>query len=101
MSKLMKHINEVKVTLTPFNPNAKSSRLFLSRILTDEVKIDNPALKVSTSVMSDFNAIPSIHVTYRDGKKLDIHPGDMKVNDVLTLVNKHAKKLQEEQDANA
>lgn len=34
-----------------------------------------------------------------DGKKLDIYPGDMKVNDVLTLVNKHAKKLQEEQDA--
>ncbi|RUP46008.1 hypothetical protein BC936DRAFT_147463 [Jimgerdemannia flammicorona] len=98
---LMKHINEVKVTLAPFSITAKSSRLFLARIMTDKARIANPALKVSTTILSDVDAKPSINVTYRDGKKLEVQAGEMNIDSVIMIVNKHAKKLQEEQDATA
>lgn len=76
-----------------------SLRIFLSRIITSDSMAANPALKIVTDSHADVARGASISITYKDGKTLDLKTDDMKVNDVLRQVGKHARKLQEKEDA--
>jgi len=58
-------------------------------------------LKIVTSSHADINKAPTLSITYKDGKTLELQTGDMKVNDVLRQVGKHARKLQEKEDASS
>ncbi|KAG0359120.1 39S ribosomal protein L44, mitochondrial [Podila minutissima] len=100
-SSMSKFMTQVKVTMAPFSPTSKASKIFLSRIITNDALAANPALKIVTSSHADVNKAPTISVTYKDGKTLELQTGDMKVNDVLRQVGKHARKLQEKEDASA
>ncbi|GJJ76419.1 large subunit ribosomal protein L53 [Entomortierella parvispora] len=98
---MTRFLTQVKVTLAPFAPASKTSKIFLSRIITSDALAANPTLKIVTDSHADISKPPTISVTYKDGKTLDINAGDMKVNDVLRQVGKHARKLQEKEEANA
>ncbi|KAG0174035.1 hypothetical protein DFQ28_008897 [Apophysomyces sp. BC1034] len=98
---LVKHITEVKLALSPFNITSKSSRLFLNRINTSESRKINPTIKINTSVLTDPKAPSTLQVIYRDGKQLDVKPDNLKIDNILQLVNKHAKKLDEAEQAKA
>ncbi|KAG0343034.1 39S ribosomal protein L44, mitochondrial [Podila humilis] len=98
---MAKFLTQVKVTMAPFSPASKSSKIFLSRIITNASLTANPTLKIVTSSHADVNKAPSISVTYKDGKTLELQTADMKVNDVLRQVGKHARKLQEKEEASA
>jgi hypothetical protein len=73
----------------------------LSRIITSDSLAVNPTLKIVTDSHADVLKPATIHVTYKDGKTLDLKASEMKVNDVLRQVGKHARKLQEKEDATA
>ncbi|KAG0050885.1 39S ribosomal protein L44, mitochondrial [Gryganskiella cystojenkinii] len=98
---MAKFMTQVKVTLAPFSPASKTSKIFLSRIITSDALTANPALKIITESHADVSKPPKITVTYKDGKTLDINAGEMKVNDVLRQVGKHTRKLQEKEEASA
>ncbi|KAK3836453.1 MAG: hypothetical protein JOS17DRAFT_734227 [Linnemannia elongata] len=98
---MSKFLTQVKVTMAPFAPASKSSKIFLSRIITNDAMAANPTLKIVTESHADLNKPPVISVTYKDGKTLQLLTGDMKVNDVLRQVGKHARKLQEKEEASA
>ncbi|KAG0369065.1 hypothetical protein BGZ54_000432 [Gamsiella multidivaricata] len=85
--------------MAPFSPASKTAKIFLSRIITSDATAANPTLKIVTDSHADVTKSATIHVTYKDGKTLDLKADDMKVNDVLRQVGKHAKKLQEKEDA--
>ncbi|KAI9360178.1 hypothetical protein BD770DRAFT_46673 [Pilaira anomala] len=95
----MRQITEIKVALAPFNAASKSSRLFLNRVNTNGARKVNPTIKINTSILSDVNAPSHIQVVYRDGQKLALEADKMKINNILQVVNKHAKKLEEIEQA--
>ncbi|KAK9766100.1 hypothetical protein K7432_005063 [Basidiobolus ranarum] len=96
---MLKHIKEVKVHISPFNTKSKSARLLLSRIVTNESKLSNPNCKIITNYLNDNNAPSNVQVTFRDGKQFDLRSNDMKIDDILSIVQKHSKKLQELEDS--
>ncbi|KAI7822132.1 hypothetical protein BC939DRAFT_454082 [Gamsiella multidivaricata] len=96
---MSKFLTQVKVSMAPFSPASKTAKIFLSRIITSDATAANPTLKIVTDSHADVTKSATIHVTYKDGKTLDLKADDMKVNDVLRQVGKHAKKLQEKEDA--
>ncbi|KAF7730194.1 39S ribosomal protein L44, mitochondrial [Apophysomyces ossiformis] len=98
---LVKHITEIKLALSPFNVASKSSRLFLNRINTNEARKINPTIKIQTNVLNDPTAPSHLHITYRDGKQLEVSTDKLKIDNIMQLVNKHAKKLEEAEQANA
>ncbi|KAF9283866.1 39S ribosomal protein L44, mitochondrial [Mortierella alpina] len=98
---MSKFLTQVKVSMAPFSPASKSAKIFLSRIITNDSMAANPALKIVTQSHADVTKAPLISITYKDGKTLDLQTGEMKVNDVLRQVGKHARKLQEKEDATA
>jgi len=95
---MLKYINKVDIKFAPFSPSAKSSRLFLARIMTDKARLVNPNAIINTTVLSHPNEDPTIDIIYRDGKKLHLRSGNKSVDDVLYIVNKHLRKLKEEED---
>ncbi|KAF9954693.1 39S ribosomal protein L44, mitochondrial [Mortierella alpina] len=98
---MSKFLTQVKVSMAPFSPASKSAKIFLSRIVTNDAMAANPALKIVTQSHADVTKAPQISIIYKDGKTLDLQTGEMKVNDVLRQVGKHARKLQEKEDATA
>ncbi|CDH52755.1 hypothetical protein RO3G_02175 [Lichtheimia corymbifera JMRC:FSU:9682] len=98
---LVKQITEIKVALAPFNKASKASRLFLNRVNTDETRKINPAIKISTQFLQDAKAPSRIDVVYRDGKKMGLETDKMNIDSLMELVNKHAKKLDEVEQANS
>ncbi|KAI8063786.1 hypothetical protein BC940DRAFT_306856 [Gongronella butleri] len=98
---LVRHINEVKVALSPFNTASKSARLLLNRINTSETRKVNPAIKITSSVLNDPKAASKVDIVYRDGNKLALEPDQMNIDSLMLAVNKHAKKLEEKEAANA
>ncbi|KAI8369282.1 uncharacterized protein BYT42DRAFT_103289 [Radiomyces spectabilis] len=98
---LVRHINEIKVALSPYNVASKSSRLFLNRVNTNEARKMNPTLKITTDILPDPKAASHIQVVYRDGKKLALDSDKLKIGHLLQAVNKHAKKLEEVEQANS
>ncbi|KAI8056298.1 uncharacterized protein B0P05DRAFT_591366 [Gilbertella persicaria] len=97
----MKQITEVKVALAPFNIASKSSRLFLNHINTNAARKVNPSIKISTDILNDPKATSHIQVVYRDGQKLAFDADKLKINNIIQVVNKHAKKLEEIEQANS
>lgn len=79
----------------------------------------NPTIKIATDVLSDPAAPSHIQVVYRkscqqserefkcilmsnfagDGQKLALDSDKMKISNILQVVNKHAKKLEEIEQA--
>ncbi|CAG8471854.1 8511_t:CDS:2 [Ambispora gerdemannii] len=98
---MLKYINQVNVKFSPFAKNARTPRIFLSRVMMDEARLLNPHIKINTTVFTDINAQPSISVTFRDGKTLDFATEAMKIDDVLNVVKKHARKLRDLEEANS
>ncbi|KAI1310806.1 39S ribosomal protein L44, mitochondrial [Mortierella claussenii] len=98
MSKFLTHI---KVSMSPFAPSAKTAKIFLSRIVTNDAMAANPALSIITDSHADTSKPATIHITFKDGKILDLKAEDMNINDVLRQVGKHARKLQEKEDASS
>ncbi|KAI8361735.1 hypothetical protein BD560DRAFT_404561 [Blakeslea trispora] len=96
----MKQITEIKVALAPFNAASKSSRLFLNHVNTNSARKVNPTIKISTEVLSDAKAPSHIQIAYRDGQKLAFDSDKLKINNIIQIVNKHAKKLEEIEQAN-
>ncbi|KAI8337123.1 hypothetical protein BC941DRAFT_426773 [Chlamydoabsidia padenii] len=97
----MRHINEVKIALSPFNASSKSARLLLSRVNTNEARKSNPAIKIITTVLNDVKAPSQVDIVYRDGNKISVKPDQMNIDTLMQTVNKHAKKLEEADQANA
>ncbi|KAI8143318.1 hypothetical protein BJV82DRAFT_657253 [Fennellomyces sp. T-0311] len=109
---LMRQINDIKVALSPFNKASKASRLFLNRVNTDEARKLNPALKITTTILNDAQAPSRIDVVYLrqrtkkdgrvgDGQKLGLDADKLKIDNIVELVNKHAKKLDEAEQASS
>ncbi|KAI7869131.1 hypothetical protein BDF14DRAFT_1785154 [Spinellus fusiger] len=96
-----KQLDQVRVTLSPFNAASKSTRLFLYRINTDTTRKLNPMMKITTQVMADPATASHISVVYRDGKTLSMATDSLKINHVLQVIGKHAKKLEEAEQAKA
>ncbi|CAG8548864.1 5234_t:CDS:2 [Ambispora leptoticha] len=69
--------------------------------MTDESRLLNPHIKINTTVSTDINEKPSINVTFRDGKTLDFAHETMKIDDVLKVLQKHARKLRDIEEANS
>ncbi|KAI8093464.1 uncharacterized protein BX664DRAFT_329775 [Halteromyces radiatus] len=97
----MRHINEVKIAMSPFNSLSKSSRLLLSRVNTNEAKKANPTIKIVTTVLNDPKAPSQVDIVYRDGNKLSVKADQMNIDTLMQTVNKHAKKLEEIDQANS
>ncbi|CAI2161667.1 14030_t:CDS:2 [Funneliformis geosporum] len=95
---MLKYINQVDIKFAPFSQSAKSSRLFLARVMTDKARLANPSATINTTVLSDPNQNPTINIIYRDGKKLTLRPGNKNIDEVLYVVNKHLRRLKEEED---
>ncbi|KAF8985807.1 39S ribosomal protein L44, mitochondrial [Entomortierella lignicola] len=98
---MSKFLTQVKVSMAPFAPSSKTAKIFLSRIITSDSVAANPALKIVTDSHADVSKPATINVTYKDGKTLNLKASDMKVDDVLRQVGKHARKLQEKEDASS
>ncbi|KAI8579626.1 hypothetical protein K450DRAFT_240728 [Umbelopsis ramanniana AG] len=98
---LFKHINQVQVAMSPFNVSSRSARLFLNRVQTDAARKASPGLKINTQVLSDPAAKSVIDIAYRDGKKLSFQADEYNIDHIMNMVNKHAKKLEEIEQANA
>ncbi|KAI8988134.1 hypothetical protein BDF20DRAFT_853968 [Mycotypha africana] len=96
----MKQITEIKVALSPFNAASKSTRLFLTHVHTNNTRKINPTLKIATDVLADPKAPSQLKVTYRDGQKVALEPDNLTINNILQIVNKHAKKLEDIEQAN-
>ncbi|KAL0082223.1 hypothetical protein J3Q64DRAFT_1235786 [Phycomyces blakesleeanus] len=97
----VKQINEVRIALSPFNTASKSSRLFINRISTNESRKLNPTIKIVTDVLADPKAESVINVLYRDGKTLKVESDKLKIDNLVQVVSKHAKKLEEAEQAKA
>ncbi|GBB90046.1 hypothetical protein RclHR1_16910004 [Rhizophagus clarus] len=95
---MLKYINKVDIKFAPFSPSAKSSRLFLARIMTDKARLANPNAIINTTVLSDPKEDSAISIIYRDGKKLYIRPGNKNIDEVLNIVNKYLRRLKEDDD---
>ncbi|KAG9303265.1 hypothetical protein G9A89_013591 [Geosiphon pyriformis] len=95
--KMMKYINQVTIKFSPFAKGARTNRVFLSYIMTDEQREDNPKAKIITTVLSDLNAQPSISITFRDGKKFNFATDTFKIDSLMMVIKKHIRKLQEEE----
>lgn len=94
-------------------------RLFLNRVNTNGARKVNPNIKINTNILSDPTAPSHIQVVYRkwtlfcskkyliltgeccigDGQKLAFEADKMKISNILQVVNKHAKKLEEIEQA--
>ncbi|CAG8674996.1 4727_t:CDS:2 [Acaulospora morrowiae] len=62
--------------------------------MTDKSRLANPNAVINTKVLADITKEPKIS----DGTKLNIRAGNKKLVHVLALVEKHARKLREEED---
>jgi hypothetical protein len=92
----------------------------LNYVNTNGARKVNPTIKIATDVLSDPAAPSHIQVVYRkcesciccndmiaiikktvlgDGQKLALEGDKMKINNILQVVNKHAKKLEEIEQA--
>ncbi|ORX58880.1 hypothetical protein DM01DRAFT_1381523 [Hesseltinella vesiculosa] len=96
---LARHINEIKVALSPFNLSSKSAKLLLNRINTNEARKANANIKIISHVLNDPKAPSKIDVVYRDGNKLSVDSDQFNIDSLVLLVNKHAKKLEEADQA--
>ncbi|KAI8363708.1 hypothetical protein B0O80DRAFT_378394 [Mortierella sp. GBAus27b] len=95
---MSKFMTQIKVSMAPFAPTSKTAKIFLSRIITKGALAANPAIKIVTDSHADTSKPSSIHITYKDGKTLDLKTDEMKISEVLRQAGKHAKKLQEKED---
>jgi large subunit ribosomal protein L53 len=73
--------------------------LFLNHINTDAARKVNPTIKIVTDVLNDPTAPSHIQVAYKDGQKLSLDADKMKISNIVQTVNKHAKKLEEIEEA--
>ncbi|CAI2163721.1 17503_t:CDS:2 [Funneliformis geosporum] len=88
---MLKYINQVDIKFAPFSQSAKSSRLFLARVMTDKARLANPSATINTTVLSDPNQNPTINIIYRDGKKLTLRPGNKNIDDFVCCKQTFAK----------
>ncbi|CAO3616386.1 unnamed protein product [Mucor hiemalis] len=77
------------------------NKLFLNHVNSNNTRKVNPAIKITTDVLSNPTAPSQINVVYRDGQKLALEADKLKINNILQVVNKHAKKLEEIEQANS
>ncbi|KAI8992258.1 hypothetical protein BDB01DRAFT_777743 [Pilobolus umbonatus] len=95
----IKQIAEIKVAISPYNIASKSSRLFINHVNTNGARKLNPTLKLTTNILSNPTAPSKIEVVYRDGQKMALDTDKMKIGSIVQVINKHAKKLEEIEQA--
>ncbi|KAI9229172.1 MAG: hypothetical protein DHS80DRAFT_22653 [Piptocephalis tieghemiana] len=98
MSQIVRHAASIKLTFPPISFKAKSARIFLSRIQTEEAFQANPTCKITTDLNLQAPDA-TVSVKYKDGKTMDLVTSTIPVQEVLSVFGKHAKKLQEAEDA--
>ncbi|KAI8049065.1 hypothetical protein BDF22DRAFT_746464 [Syncephalis plumigaleata] len=99
MASIVRHLTQVNATIPSVNRAGKSCRVFLSRIMTDGARQENPKCKFHINVVDDLQQVPKLRVLFRDGKDISLVTDKMKPADILEVVGKHARKLQEKADA--
>lgn len=88
-----KYIASVKAAIVPFQRNgSKSSRLFLNLLMKESARQANTT-KIETIIEEDRKKKESLHIVYKDGKTLDLIGQDMKIDDLIHLVNAHSKVM--------
>lgn len=88
-----KYISSVKATIVPFQrKGSKSTRLFLNLLMKESARQAN-ATKIETIVQEDMKKKESLHIVYKDGKQMDLVGQDMKIDDLIRLVNTHSKVM--------
>ncbi|KAJ3297105.1 hypothetical protein HDU79_004712 [Rhizoclosmatium sp. JEL0117] len=90
-------VDKLAINFAPIAKSSRSARTFLFQITADGHKDLNPKLALAVN-QNDSIRKPSIEVTYRDKKHLIIESGSLKVADIMRDIQKHAKKLQLEED---
>ncbi|KAI9349085.1 hypothetical protein BDR26DRAFT_1004213 [Obelidium mucronatum] len=90
-------IEKIAVSFAPVAKNSRSARTFLYQITADRHRDANPKLALTVN-QSDAIRKPTIEVLYRDKKKLILESANLKVTDIMRDIQKHAKKLQLEED---
>ncbi|CAG8564267.1 8615_t:CDS:2 [Paraglomus brasilianum] len=103
MSKLKKgpmlqYINQIALESTISKLDLYLHRIFLSRIMTDNGRKANPNAKINTILSPNPKDKPNINITFRDGKTMDFDASTMKINELLRPVEKHIRKLREQED---
>ncbi|RKP27980.1 hypothetical protein SYNPS1DRAFT_26410 [Syncephalis pseudoplumigaleata] len=99
MASIVRHLTQVNATIPALNRAGKSCRVFLSRVMTDEARLENPKCKFNVKIVDDVQQTPTLRVVFRDGKDIQLATDKMKPSDILEVVGKHARKLQEKADA--
>ncbi|CAH1763129.1 19624_t:CDS:2 [Entrophospora sp. SA101] len=94
----LKYINQINLKFSPFSPSSKATRIFLARVMNNKLSEENPKIVINTTLLTDVNEEPQISVTYRDGKKLELFPGERNIDEVLQIVGKHLRKLKEKEE---
>ncbi|RKP38277.1 hypothetical protein BJ085DRAFT_36301 [Dimargaris cristalligena] len=95
---MLKFVNQVKVTFTPYGEAAGSAKLFLNRILTNDNLASNPKCKLDVKTPEDINTVPSVQIVFRDGKDMQFNATRMKPEELVEAMTKYSRKLQEEED---
>ncbi|KAI9595121.1 hypothetical protein BDF19DRAFT_442259 [Syncephalis fuscata] len=99
MASIVRHLTQVNATFPSLNRTGKSCRVFLTRIMTDEARSENPKCKFQVNVVDDLKQLPKLQVVFRDGKEFNLITNTLKPSDIQDIIGKHARKLQEKADA--
>ncbi|KAJ3016176.1 UNVERIFIED_CONTAM: hypothetical protein HDU68_012378 [Siphonaria sp. JEL0065] len=91
------YIDKIALSFAPVAKNARSARTFLYQITADRHRDANPKMVLAVN-QSDAVRKPTIEILYRDKKKLVLETSNLKVADIMRDIQKHAKKLQLEED---
>lgn len=90
---ITKYLAAVDAQILPFSRKAsKSTRLFLSLLMTDAAKQVN-ATKIKTNLQVPQDSQPTLKITYKDGKTLELDPSTLRISDLVNQVNAHSKSL--------
>ncbi|CAO3587898.1 unnamed protein product [Absidia cylindrospora] len=67
------------------------------------MKLVEPILmsRIATTILSDPKGPSQVDIVYRDGNKLSVKADQMNIDTLMQTVNKHAKKLEEADQAKA
>ncbi len=111
---ITKFITEVKTVFNPFNPKAKTARLFLSFLPPDArstMKINTKLLprasKEPAVFQLKFSTFPSPYeikksnvIFVEDGKEMTLNAEKLGINGVMEEVDRHSRQLLRQEELN-
>lgn len=96
---LTRYLTAVTVKgLNSFSPRAKTTRVLVNMLVSEKNRSQNQIKVNVLPAAKSFDGSPTITIKYKDGKTIDIEPGEWSIRRLIQEIDTHSKQLKTKDD---